>query len=320
MTIQAIEPGPAARPRGVEWPTWIALVACYTVWGAAVAWHEALGLWFALPAAFAVAFHSSLQHEMLHGHPTRNPGVNEALVFLPLGLVYPYRRFRLLHLRHHCDERLTDPYDDPESWYVAQGDYARMPRLMRAALAVNATFLGRVLIGPALSIWGFWRAEWRLARAGDAGVRDAWVRHALGLVPLGLILWAAGLPLWTYAALAAYPGLSLIAIRTFIEHRADADPRARTAVVEAEAPLALLFLNNNLHRVHHERPAVAWYLLPALWRANRDRVLADNGHYLVRGYREVLWRWAIRRREPIVHPLLRRLPADAPAAARDRAA
>ena len=43
---------------------------------------------------FTVALHSSLQHEALHGHPTRHAPVNEALVFLPLGLFYPFRRFK----------------------------------------------------------------------------------------------------------------------------------------------------------------------------------------------------------------------------------
>jgi fatty acid desaturase len=39
-------------------------------------------------------------------------------VFLPIGLVWPFRRFKALHLRHHADERLTDPFDDPESYYL----------------------------------------------------------------------------------------------------------------------------------------------------------------------------------------------------------
>ena len=60
------------------------------------------------------AAHSSLQHEALHGHPTRSAALNEALVFLPLGLLFPYRRFKMLHLRHHNNSALTDPYDDPE--------------------------------------------------------------------------------------------------------------------------------------------------------------------------------------------------------------
>ena len=57
-------------------------------------------------------------HEVLHGHPTRSGRVNEALVFLPIGIVWPFRRFKAIHLRHHADERLTDPFDDPYVSYT----------------------------------------------------------------------------------------------------------------------------------------------------------------------------------------------------------
>jgi fatty acid desaturase len=36
-------------------------------------------------------------------------------------------------------------------------------------------------------------------------------------------------------------------------------------------PMRLLILNMNLHRVHHQRPALPWWALPAQFRASRDR-------------------------------------------------
>ena len=36
------------------------------------------------------------------------------------------------------------------------------------------------------------------------------------------------------------------------------------------APLRLLILNMNLHRLHHARPALPWWRLPAQFRAERD--------------------------------------------------
>jgi fatty acid desaturase len=36
-------------------------------------------------------------------------------------------------------------------------------------------------------------------------------------------------------------------------------------------PLRILVLNMNLHRVHHLRPALPWWALPAEFRANADR-------------------------------------------------
>jgi hypothetical protein len=61
----------------------------------------------------------------LHGHPTRSAALNEALVFPALGLFVPYRSFRDTHLRHHNDANLTDPYDDPESWYLPLPEWNR---------------------------------------------------------------------------------------------------------------------------------------------------------------------------------------------------
>ncbi len=271
-----------------------------------------VGLLAIVPMALAVGFHSSLQHEILHGHPTKSAALNEVLVWLPIGLYMPYRRFKETHLRHHNDNRLTDPYDDPESFYVAEGDYSRRGGPMRALLAVNATFGGRLLIGPALALFGFWRAELRRARAGDGQVIEAWLHHMAGFMLVVPVIWAMDVPLWLYALFAAYPGYSLIMVRSFIEHRADEDPKKRSAVVETGPVFRLLFLNNNLHRVHHESPAASWHRLPKLYRSERDRYLTENGGYLVHGYGEVVARWLFRPREPVVHPLQYRNGPEAP--------
>jgi len=289
-----------------EWPTWVALVGCYAAWNLLMAGYQVLGLWTFPPLAVVVAFHSSLQHEVLHGHPTRNMRLNEALVWLPLGLFIAYRRFRDLHLRHHNDTRLTDPYDDPETFYLAEGDYAVLGPVKRALLTFNGTFAGRMLVGPTLALFGFWRAELRAVVAGDPAIRTAWAYHAAGLVPVVAAVVVYRVPLWQYLMFAAYPGVSLIMVRSFIEHRAHISPKMRSAIVESGPFFSLLFLNNNLHRVHHETPSAPWYRLPAMYRAERDRYLAENGGYLVLGYREVVRRWLLRRREPVVHPLFHR--------------
>jgi fatty acid desaturase len=306
---------------GVEWPTWLALAGCYALWGLALANHAALGWWFALPGAVLVAFHSSLQHEVLHGHPTRSRPVNEALVFPALGLAIPYRRFRDLHMRHHNDERLTDPYDDPESFYVSEGDWTGAGGVMRWLRRFNGTFAGRMLVGPGLAIWGFWRADARLMLAGDRAVLGAWLRHAAGVLPVLALVSAAGMELWAYALMAAYPGLSLIMVRSFIEHRAAENAAERTAIVDAGLFWRLLFLNNNFHSVHHRHPAVAWYLIPRHWQAERAAVLEGNGRYCLPGYGAVARRWLFRGREPLIHPYLHRRDggSDAPGDAMGRA-
>ena len=95
---------------GIEWPTIGLMTACYGLWffsGFYV--YDTMPLVALAAMAISVALHSSLQHEVLHGHPTRSGLVNEILISLPIGLVFPYRRYKHLHLKHHADERLTDP-------------------------------------------------------------------------------------------------------------------------------------------------------------------------------------------------------------------
>lgn len=295
-----------------EWPTWVALAACYTIWLSAIVWHDVLGWFWIVPAALMVTFHSSLQHEALHGHPTRSGVLNEALVFAPIGLFVPYRRFRETHLRHHNNVMLTDPYDDPESWYLSRYDWCRTNPATQGLLKFNSTLAGRVLIGPALALYGFWRNDVRLARAGNREVVRAYVLHFAGLVPVITLLVRADIPLWQYGLLAAYPGMSVLMIRTFIEHHAREPVAERTAVIEAGLLMRLLFLNNNYHAVHHNHPYVSWFDLPGIWRRDKAEILRGNGAYhYPGGYLQVALQWLFRRREPVEHPFMRRDINDA---------
>lgn len=264
--------------------------------------------WWIVAASLMVTFHSSLQHETLHGHPTRSARLNELLVFPAIGLFVPYRSFRETHLRHHNDANLTDPYDDPESWYLPLAQWNRTGSFRRRLLNANNTLLGRMIFGPALGLAGFWRNEWRRIVAGDRAVRGAWLAHLLGLVPVLALVHVCAVPPWLYVV-AAYGGMSVLMVRTFIEHRAaDAMPH-RTAVVEAGLLMRLLFLNNNYHAVHHNHPAMAWYRLPELWRAERAQTLERNGYYHYSGgYAQVVRSWLFCQRQPVAHPLLCRGP------------
>ena len=237
-----------------EWPTWVALAVCYTIWLSAITWHDVLGWFWVAPAMLMATFHSSLQHEALHGHPTRSGALNEILVFPAIGLFVPYRRFRDTHLRHHNNVMLTDPYDDPESWYLSRHDWHHTSPLMRGLLNINSTLGGRILVGPALALYGFWRNDLKLVRAGDRQVLRAYIMHFTGVVPIIALLVWLDIPLWTYGLFVAYPGMSILMIRTFIEHRAEKPVAERTAVIEAGLLMRLLFLNNNYHAVHHSHP------------------------------------------------------------------
>lgn len=297
--------------REAEWPTLGLLAGCYAVWALAIGWLPLLSPWVAVPVAgWAIAQHSSLQHEAIHGHPFRDRRLNAALVFPALTLVIPYLRFRDSHLAHHQDAVLTDPYDDPESNYLAERDWASLPRWLRLVRGANNTLAGRLLIGPLVGQAAWMWSDWKAARAGDRRVVRGWLWHlpAAGMT-LALVA-ASPMPPLAYLA-AAYLGLSLLKIRTFLEHQAHERARARTVIIEDRGPLALLFLNNNLHVVHHMHPRVPWYRLPGLYRANRARYLGVNGGYRYASYGEVFARYLLSSKDPVPHPILRRGPAPA---------
>ncbi|SEW05049.1 Fatty acid desaturase [Cognatiyoonia koreensis] len=287
-----------------EWITLALIGGCYALWMiAGLLWTS--GVWFlgALALPVLAAFHGSLQHETIHGHPTRRVWLNELLVSLPLIGIFPYRRYKALHLQHHRDEHLTDPYEDPESYFWPADAVARMTDFQRHLFALNNTFVGRLLVGPALTIIGFTKTELARLKADEPGVRLAWALHGVGLVVLAVMVTQVfGMPLWVYFLCVTYPALSLTAMRSYAEHQAAENVGARTAIVETCSPLALLYLNNNLHIVHHASPATPWYRLPALYNERRDNYLAANENTLFVGYSDIARRFAWRVKQPVEHP------------------
>lgn len=287
-----------------EWPTLGVLVATYALWlwsiSALWAFSPVLAI---LIAGVAVAQHSSLQHEALHGHPFQNAHLNHLLVFPAVGFFYPYLRFRDTHLAHHHDPLLTDPYDDPESNYLDPMVWNPLPAWQKSLLRVNNTLLGRMIFGPLIGYVSFVRGDLRLIASGDRRVALAWGLHLLGLVPVLMALFWGGMPIWAWL-ISCYLGASLLKIRTFLEHRAHEMFRARTVVIEDRGPLALLFLNNNYHVVHHMHPAVPWYDLPALYRKRRAHFLRRNEAYVYRNYAEIFRQYFLRAKDPVPHPLM----------------
>lgn len=288
----------------IEWPTFLLLIATYALWalGTTVAYglSPVLGI---MLAGLAIAQYSSLQHEILHGHPFRSTRLNEALGMSALSLTVPFGRFRDTHLAHHHDPVLTDPYDDPESNYLDPVVWSRLPAWLKLVFRANNTLLGRITIGPVFGNILWLVTEAKLFLRNQPGVRRDWALHLAGLVPVVAWLWMAAMPWWAYL-LAAWIGHGLLKIRTYLEHRAHEAARARTVIIEDRGPLALLFLNNNLHVVHHMHPAVPWYRLPALYAANRDHYQRRNEGYVYRSYLDIFRAYLFRAKDPVPHPLM----------------
>ncbi|WP_417598609.1 fatty acid desaturase [Pararhodobacter oceanensis] len=296
----------------IEWPTIGLILLCYTLW-LGVGFY----LWPVLPAlaltimALLGALHSSLVHECLHGHPTRHRLLNEALVALPLTWLHAYRRYKATHLAHHNDARLTDPMEDPESYYVARWEYRRMPRVLRGVLWVNNTLIGRMALGPWLAGFAFIASELRLVREDAQGVRLAWALHLPALLVVLALIVAMGIPLWLYLLAVCWPAMALISLRTFAEHQWHEAPGGRTIIVE-RSPLAWLFLHNNLHIVHHREPRAPWYELPRLYAERRAYWQVVNQGYVFPNYWALWRRYGVMPKEPVAHPALRfEPPVDA---------
>ncbi|MFV2038607.1 MAG: fatty acid desaturase [Acidimicrobiales bacterium] len=291
----------------VEWPTLILAVAIYGSWLAVVLGHRYLAWWAIVPLlAIIVAWHGSLQHELLHGHPFRSRRANTALASVPLGVRLSYEVYRRDHLRHHSDEILTDPRADIESYYMTADSWQRMSGVGRALVMFHQTLLGRLLIGPLMADFVVWRDQLREIRAGDRRVALWLARHLLlATILLVFVFAVAGVPVWIYLLGAVYLGHSLSLVRSYCEHRWVPGDATKSAVVRAGPFFGLLFLHNNIHHAHHAKPRAAWYTLPALSVSigSDDAARAGAGFY--KGYWRVFARYLVRPFDHPVHPMER---------------
>ena len=103
----------------------------------------------------------SLQHELIHGHPTRFAWLNQLFGTLPLAVWYPYGLYRDSHLAHHRYDSLTHPVDDPESYYFTEASWARFSPWQKRLIRTRNTFAGRLLLAPLLDMSRRWAAPGR---------------------------------------------------------------------------------------------------------------------------------------------------------------
>ena len=295
----------AKRPawRRIEWGTALLLLSNLGLWLATVLHADQLPTFLVfLLGGFTLCLHGSLQHECVHGHPTPWRWLNTLLAWTPVTLWIPYRVYRASHLAHHQSPSLTHPQLDSESFYFERGRWEQLPAWRRWLEQINTALLGRMLVGP----WMVWASMWAdsLARirAGESGLLTEWMLHFAGCAG---VLWVAsvgGLSPAEYMVLMVWPGIALTLQRSYGEHHPGEDQDRCTAIVETGPLLSLLYLNNNLHSVHHAFPGLAWYRVPGAYFADRERWLHRNGNRLFRGYSD-LWRRHAFSSRSAVYPL-----------------
>jgi len=274
-TEQCLPYAPAASGNeiaAIEWPTLGLTLATYGSWLAITASYGHLPL--AVVASLGtvlVTLHGSLQHEIIHGHPTRNALFNRLTVVVPLSLWLPYARYRRSHLAHHIDARLTDPFDDPESFYWTPEAWTRLGPIRQAVLRLQQTLAGRIIIGCFWRIGMFLAKEARAVLHNRNHARRDWIEHLLWCVPV--VLWIKGIcamPLWIYFVTIVIPANGLQLIRSFA--------------------------------LHHEAPMIPWYRYNARYRLERERLIAENGALVYRTYLDVVARYLFRPHDTMLHP------------------
>lgn len=300
------------RFKQIDGPTWLVAVAIYAGWFALTWWFHVLPGWTVLVlGGWFVCWQGSLQHEATHGHPTRLNWLNTAIVVPPLGLWMPYTLYRESHLDHHRTTELTVPGKDPESHYVDGDKWRRSGALARATLVFNNTLLGRMTVGPALTAVRFWSSELRQVIAGHRDHLWTWAGHAV-LVAV-LVYWIVEIcqiAWWQYVLLFAWPGLSLTLLRSYAEHRPGDAHEYRSVIVEGNPITNLLYLNNNLHALHHTDQNVPWFELPAAFEAAHGQILHRNGGYRFTSYADIARRYLFTPKDAPLHPGAKPAPTN----------
>ena len=279
-----------------DWRTLIIATLVYIGWFASVFTHKQLPWWatFALLTWFG-AWHLSLQHELVHGHPFRNSKLNAALASLSVTMWVPFLSFKRDHISHH-NTTLTHPQLDTESYYAIPETWQNSGRLLRAIYWANRTLAFRLTVWSVFSAVQYFIADaWRAVRnVGNA--RAAWFLHIPALVAVIYIVTnLADMSMVEYLIGGVFGSHSLNMMRSFAEHKTLDNESTRTAMIDAGWLMGMLMLNNNLHIAHHDEPSAPWYEVPAVAKRTNAYERAANIDSLYKGgYGEIIRRFTFK--------------------------
>ena len=292
MTLDNSSKTKVLRERA-EWRTLLVVIAVYALTVLTVIRYETLTPWLAVPFLSVLgAWHLSMQHEVLHGHPFKHQFLNDAIGSIPVTLWIPYLAFKKDHLEHHVSD-LTNPALDNESYYVSQEQWDKAGKIRRAAWTANRTILFRMFVWTIVSTITYVLSVLKRAVRGEQGDRLAVALHVVGVAFVVYLVSLSSMPLWVFALGTVYGGRILNAIRPFPEHKYQSGVETRTAMIMAGPFMSLLMLNNNLHIAHHDEPWVPWYRYSNLMdRVNAVQRAREAGVLYEGGYAEVFRRFS----------------------------
>ena len=287
-----------------EWRTLLVVLSVYGLTVLTIVRYEVLTPWLAIPMlAVLGAWHLSMQHEVLHGHPFKNQFLNDFIGGIPVTLWIPYLAFKKDHHEHHLSD-LTNPALDNESYYVSQEQWNKAGPIRRAAWTANRTILFRIFVWTIVSTITYVLSVLKRAARNEKKDRLAVVLHVVGVAFVVYLVSLSSMPLWQFALGTVYGGRILNAIRPFPEHKYQSGVETRTAMIMAGPFMSLLMLNNNLHVAHHDEPGVPWYGYHKLMnRVNAVERARDAGLLYEGGYAEVFRKFSFK---PVDSPVRER--------------
>jgi fatty acid desaturase len=287
-----------------EWRTLLVVLSVYGLTVLTIVRYEVLTPWLAIPMlAVLGAWHLSMQHEVLHGHPFKNQFLNDFIGGIPVTLWIPYLAFKKDHHEHHLSD-LTNPALDNESYYVSQEQWNKAGKFRRAAWTANRTILFRMFVWTIVSTITYVLSVLKRAVRNEKSDRLAVVLHVVGVAFVVYLVSLSSMPLWQFALGTVYGGRILNAIRPFPEHKYQSGVETRTAMIMAGPFMSLLMLNNNLHVAHHDEPGVPWYGYHKLMnRVNAVERARDAGLLYEGGYAEVFRKFSFK---PVDSPVRER--------------
>lgn len=285
----------------IEWQTWLLIAIIYSSWISLVVYFDQTPIWLSTPLLIIVgAWYMSLQHELLHGHPTKKRWLNQLFGILPLAVWYPYIIYRDSHIQHHIDEDLTKPDIDTESNYLAPQKFARLNAIHQLFRLALRTSLGRFTLGPAWAIFHLIKTTLQQFAKGNFNYLFTWIVHlCLLAITLAVVQKYGHIAPWYYVGVIAYFTLGLAMMRSFYEHRPAVNPQDRIVINEAGVFWRLLYLNNNLHSVHHAYPSLPWYAIASVYSQDKSNWQQVNNGFYLNGYAMFLLKHFIK---PVDHP------------------
>ncbi|MBX2867042.1 MAG: fatty acid desaturase [Acidiferrobacterales bacterium] len=268
----------------IEWPTIGLLIVSYAMWLVCLMGFTAFPVLSVIGMSLTLALHSSITHELIHGHPTRSDRINMALGLIPLTMFYPIHLFKETHLKHHNDENLTIPGVDPESFFCCPQKWQGKCRVARAYAWINMTLTGRMLLSLPNTLVQVSRFFARDLVKGNQTQRSLWLLHfsLLSLLCSAIVV-LDKMPLEWYL-LCTWVAHLIIAFRAFFEHRPARHPEHRIVVVKSNWFFRLMYLGNNYHALHHQCPRLPWYQIPKAFEVNQLDILRKNDHFYFSGY------------------------------------